>query len=186
MNTYPTGYYVYAYLRKSDLTPYYIGKGKGHRAWAKDHNVCVPDNNSRIIIVESNLTDIGACAIERKLIEWYGRKDLGTGILRNLTDGGNGTAGRIQTQQTRNLISRANSRRIWSEESKQKLRDHNRGIKQSPESNAKRSQALKGRKVSLTYVSCACCKKTTILTNFIRWHKDCYPMTQVSGCEPST
>ena len=185
MNTYPTGYYVYAYLRKSDLTPYYIGKGKGNRAWAKDHNVRVPNDYSRIIIVESNLTDTGACAIERRLIEWYGRKDLGTGILRNLTDGGNGTAGRIQTKATRKLIGEANSRRVWSEESKQKLREHNKNTKQTPESNAKRSRTLKGRKVPLTYISCVCCKKSTSLTNFIRWHKNCQPMTQVMGCEPS-
>ena len=74
-------YYVYAYLG-TDGVPYYVGKGQKERAYNKNHNVKVPPK-SRIVFLEKNLTDIGAYALERRYIEWYGRKDIGTGILEN-------------------------------------------------------------------------------------------------------
>ena len=79
--------YVYAYLRE-DGSPYYIGKGIGKR-YKDPHNVVVPPDD-RIQFIEKNLTDQEAITLEIKLIAKYGRKDLGTGVLRNLTDGGEG------------------------------------------------------------------------------------------------
>lgn len=121
-------YYVYAYLRE-DGSPYYIGKGKGKRIIQKNKGeVCPPKDKSRVIYVERNLSDIGALAIERQLIRWYGRIDTGTGILRNKTDGGDGNSGLVFSEQSRKAIS-----------------DSLRGRKQSAETIAKRTATMKSK-----------------------------------------
>ena len=83
-------YYVYTYLR-DDNTPYYIGKGQGKRAWKKYKGETFPPKNKSFIkIIAHKLTEHEAFLLETKLIKSYGRKDLGTGILRNKSDGGEG------------------------------------------------------------------------------------------------
>jgi hypothetical protein len=83
-------FYVYGYLRE-DNTPYYIGKGKGYRAWkSKGRIVHPPKDKNKLVIYKDNLTEDEAFELEKQLIGKYGRKDRGTGILSNKTDGGGG------------------------------------------------------------------------------------------------
>jgi len=95
-------FYTYAYLRE-DKTPYYIGKGKDNRCFikSKTESVSPPKDKSRIIFLKQNLTEQEAFKHEKYMIAVFGRKDNGTGILRNLTDGGDGVSGYIPSESVR-------------------------------------------------------------------------------------
>jgi len=123
-------YYTYAYLRE-DGTPYYIGKGKAGRITNSLHRIAIPKNEKRIIYLKKNLTDEEARKHEIYMIAILGRKDLGTGILRNMTDGGEGCAGRRLSEKT-----------------KKKLSDSHKGKKKSIEHRKALSEAAKKRKAS--------------------------------------
>ena len=98
-------YYTYAYLRE-DGTPYYIGKGKGYRCnYGTGKNCNPPKDRSRIIKLKQNLTEEEAFKHEVYMIAVFGRKDLGTGILHNRTDGGEGTSGSVRSEEFRKRYS---------------------------------------------------------------------------------
>lgn len=114
-------FYTYAYLRVN-RTPYYIGKGSNGRAFTKHKNVPVPKDKSRIIFLKVNLTEEDAFKHEIYMISVFGRKDLGTGILLNRTNGGDNPPSQ-------------KGKPAW-----------NRGIPRTEEQKKSHSEKMKGKK----------------------------------------
>lgn len=139
-------YYTYAYLRE-DKSPYYIGKGKGDRAYKTSRKgIKPPKNKSRIIKLKQNLTEKEAFRHEVYMISVFGRKDLGTGILHNKTDGGEGSSGSIRTNEQKNNLKHKNLGKTLSEETKRKMSKAKKNI--SEETRRKMSKAQKARMTS--------------------------------------
>jgi hypothetical protein len=146
-------YYTYAYLRE-DGTPYYIGKGKGNRAYVKCNRIThLPKDNSRILILKQNLTEEEAFRHEIYMIVVFGRKDLGSGILYNRTDGGEGCSGAIKSEEARRKIGKAqegeknhNYGKSASVETRRKMSNSRTGTSRSEETKRKMSEAQIGEK----------------------------------------
>ena len=159
-------FYTYAWLRE-DGTPYYIGKGKGDRAWKKrGRGVNPPSDKSKILILKTNLPESEAFRHEIYMIAVFGRKDVGTGILYNFTDGGEGCSGMIHTEEAKRRVSEANSNpseetrrkksesgkvKIFSEEHRRKLSEAGKNRVLSEESRKKISEKRKGIKFSVEH-----------------------------------
>ena len=149
----PNRFYTYAYLRE-DKTPYYIGKGTGDRIYSTNRRNNPPKDKSRIIFLKQNLTEEEAFRHEIYMIAVFGRKDLGTGILHNLTDGGDGASGYVFSEETKRKQSEAHKgNTTWlgkthSEETKRKMSDTRKGKTHSEETKRKQSEAKKGKTFS--------------------------------------
>ena len=156
-------YYVYIWFRK-DGSPYYVGKGCDDRAFVNDgHNVHRPDSLDRIF-VQNFPSEAEAFAEEIALIKYFGRKDLGTGCLRNLTDGGENPPswkGKRRSQHHRDAVKAAKQGTNFTPAAREAARlasQRRRGIsretpwmigfKHSEESKAKIRAAKLGKKMA--------------------------------------
>jgi hypothetical protein len=126
-------YYTYAYLRE-DRTPYYIGKGSDNRAYSDHKGYIIVPPIDRILILKYFSDENDAFRHETYLISVFGRKDLGTGILWNRTNGGEGVSGAVFTEITRNRMS----------QSKMGDKNHFYGKKHSSQTKEKISNTKKG------------------------------------------
>jgi hypothetical protein len=146
-----TKYYTYAYLR-ADGTPYYIGKGHGSRAYSNCGRRCKPPTDrTRILILKQNLTEEEAFRHEVYLISVLGRKDKGTGILRNMTDGGEGASGSVRSEefkQSRSGVNNPMYGKERSEETRKKLREANVGKIVPEEVKSRMSASHRGKKLT--------------------------------------
>ena len=97
-------FYTYLWLRE-DGTPYYVGKGKDNRAFTNRHHIQKMPTNKNLILLQEFESEEDAFFAERFLIEFYGRTDLGTGCLRNQTEGGEGSVGYKHTVETKKKFS---------------------------------------------------------------------------------
>jgi hypothetical protein len=117
-------------------------------------------NKNKIVILENNLSNIGASAIERRLIRWWGKKIDNSGILINQTDGGEfggGVKGRKCSEEHKRKVSvakKGKSSHIGMKRSQETCSNISKGltgIKKGPpseETRKKISETLKKRKAA--------------------------------------
>jgi hypothetical protein len=144
-------YYTYAYLRE-DGTPYYIGKGSGkrksvlHRGRSRKVVIATPTED-RILILKENLSEEEAFKHEKYMISVFGRKDLGTGILRNMSDGGEGASGHKKSEECKRNQSEylKNNNPMHNLEVRERMRKSKIGSKQSQETINKRAETIRNK-----------------------------------------
>ena len=121
--------YVYRHIRLDNNEPFYIGIGSdssykraNERArrstfWKKIVSKC----GYKVQIIIDEVSYDFAKEKEKEFILLYGRKDLNTGSLCNLTDGGDGTANLVFTSEHKVRLSISAKNRYKDREIKTKL-----------------------------------------------------------------
>ncbi len=140
-------FYAYVHRKADTGQVFYVGKGCGRRATSKQRNgywkVLAKKHGHCVQIVASGLTESQALWHERVLILMYRSINV---PLANLTDGGEGSSGHVDSEETRRRKSESAKGRRMSAEAIAKSAAFHRGRKRSPETLARISAALKGMK----------------------------------------
>lgn len=146
-------FYVYEHWRLDRDECFYVGKGRGRRAYEMKqsrnrHHLAIQAKVSRegfaieVRIVACGISEEDAFAIECERIRFWRYAGVD---LANLTDGGEGSSGRVLSDDAKARIGLAASQRRPSEETRAKMGAARKGKKRSPEMVEKMRAALTGR-----------------------------------------
>ena len=141
---------VYKHSKLGSEDPFYIGIGKSIKRAYNVHKRTiiwkrvVAKYGINVTILFDNLSWEDACLKEIELISLYGRLNNNTGILVNLTDGGEGSVGYKHTGEALVKISETSKGRIKSDEQIQKWKS-SMNFEKSPETREKIRQTLLGK-----------------------------------------
>ena len=169
---------VYQHRRLDTNEIFYIGIGKKknrpHSKTKRNNfwNAIVNKYGYSVEIIHIDITWAEACEIEKMLILQYGRKDIGTGILSNMTDGGDGginpndtirkmysdkmigntyRKGSKHTEESIKKIKEKRKLQVFTEEHKNKIAEAGKGRIVSEETRKKIGEknkiSLKSRKL---------------------------------------
>ncbi len=110
--------YLYRHIRLDTGKPFYIGIGVGRRAYdkckrKKHWKRIVAKHGYSVEIMIDGLSWEEACKKEIEFIALYGRLNKGNGILINLTDGGEGSFGMIQSEKAKELTKERMTGNKW-------------------------------------------------------------------------
>ena len=150
-------FYVYEHIRLDNFTPFYIGKGKGDRAYVSkrnEHHDRIADKYGYVVvIIKYGLTEEEAFELERDIIEdlvfnegygidikdfKYNKKDS---YLTNATWGGEGASGRtyMPTKETVEKIKKITTE-LWNNK---EYREKQMSIRNTKEFKEKKSESIK-------------------------------------------
>jgi hypothetical protein len=154
-----TQYYTYLYRHPITKIPRYVGKGQEERV--VDHLTKHGWNGRQFKdwlnnlktqglfpIIEYLVYDVDeefAFFVEEEAISKFGRIDLGTGTLFNISAGGKGPSNPSEKTRRRMSESHKGKRQPLSEETKRKIGEANQGQKRSLEDRQRNSEKHMGQ-----------------------------------------
>jgi len=187
---------VYRHIRLDRNEPFYVGIGSTvKRAYEKNNrnemwSKIVNKTDYEVEILFEDLSWEEACNKEREFISLYGRKDLKTGTLVNMTDGGDGKINFITPDATKSKMSKVRTGYKLPVKVKNKISNSLTGVCFSEDRKENISKGRKGkgigpcsdlRRASIsaaklnkqqTKVTCIHCNKIGGVSAMKRYHFD--------------